>query len=1333
MTTRHAFPASFGQRRLWFLDQFEPASAAYNVPIATRIAGAFDREALERSLAAVVDRHEALRTRFEIEEGEPAQVIVSEVAVPLAWIDLTDAPAEQREARAQQMLSEESLRPFDLAQGPLIRAMVVRLAPEDQVLLVTLHHIVCDGWSLSILLRELSAFYNELVSARPSALPPLEIQYADYSVWLREWLDGGELQRQLAYWRQQLSAVPVLQLQTDRPRPMVWSSRGAKLPIRLPRQLADDISAIARKERATPFMALLAAFQALLQRYTGQDDIAVGTPIAGRNRVEVEPLIGFFVNTLVLRTNLSGDPTFRELLARVRDVTLGAITHQDVPFEKLVEELRPERATTHTPFFQTMFVLQNTAPAVLDIDGTQAAPYELQDSTAKFEISVSLRNTGDGLRGTLEYNTDLFDRSTLERMAAHFEQLLEGICANPDARLSALPLLTASERQQIDTWNATAVELPALCLHQLVEAQAARTPDAIAVVSGTDSVSYHGLNARADRLARTLRAAGVGPRVVAGVCLDRSIDLVVALLGILKAGAAYLPLDPSYPDTRLSAMLEDSATTVVVTDAVNGSKLPGGLRHVTLDRQHESQPAEADESNIDSEATLDSLAYVLFTSGSTGRPKGVMIPHRAVCNYVRWMQSAYQIGPEERILQRTPMSFDLSVWEFYLPLISGATLVMAPPGGDFEPDVLVDVIVRNQVTAVQFVPSLLGLLLDEPSVSRCQSVRRVFSGGAALTPALRDRFFDTFGWASLHNQYGPTETCINSLAWTCPPADRTPMLPIGKPIANTVVYILGPSFELLPVGAVGELFIGGAGVARGYINRPNLTAERFIPDPFAGGEARLYRTGDRARYLPDGNVEYLGRNDDQVKVRGVRIELQEVSAALARHEGVQQCVVVTRDDAAGEAQLVAYYVARDPHPADTDLRGFLSETLPDSMVPTRFVRLDALPLAPNGKIDRRALPAPVFNRTDAADRFVAPRSDIEKSLAGVWRQVLHVDTIGVHDNFFELGGHSLLAVQVVAKIRTECGLDLPLRALFEAPTIAGLLARVTSNERPGSECLVPLQPAGTKAPFFCIHGVGGEVQAYAELAKQLDPDRPFIGVRAPAFDQSQRWPTIEALAARYIAEIRSTFPKGPYFLGGYSAGSTLAYEMAQQFTASGEQVLLVVALDARLPNTQVAAKSPGAWLYAATNLWWWTIDDLMEANRHEFAARLKSKAAMLARKMATVPGLGWLRPDTQPDIRDVLGIPWVPKEWVAFLEQLFASHKAYKPRVYTGKVALFKARTRPLFRLWEPDLGWSKLAKGGVEVHTVRGSHSNMLREPNVRLLAKAIRQSMDTAERAAS
>jgi amino acid adenylation domain-containing protein len=1332
MTTRHAFPASFGQRRLWFLDQFEPASAAYNVPIAMRIAGALDADAIERSLAAVVEHHEALRTRFELEEGEPAQVIVSELAVPLAVVDLTDTPAEQREARAQEILSEESLRPFDLARGPLIRATLLRLAPADHVLLLTLHHIVCDGWSLGILLRELSSVYNELVSGRPAALPALEIQYADYSVWLREWLEGGELQRQLAYWKQQLSAVPVLQLQTDRPRPLVWSSKGAKLPIALPLKLADEVSAIARKERATPFMALLAAFQALLQRYTSQDDIAVGSPIAGRNRVEVEPLIGFFVNTLVLRTNLSGDPTFRELLARVRDVTLGAFTHQDVPFEKLVEELRPERATTHTPFFQTMFVLQNTTPALLDIEGTKAAPYELLDSTAKFEISMSLRNTGDGLRGTIEYNTDLFDRSTIQRMAAHFEQLLEGICANPDARVSALPLLTASERQQIDTWNATSVDLPPLCLHQLFEAQVARTPDAIAVVSGNDSISYRTLNARANRLARTLRSAGVGPDVVAGVCLDRSVDVVVALLGILKSGAAYLPLDPSYPEVRLTAMLEDSATTVVVTDTVNGSTLPAGLRRLTLGGYHEATSAD-DESNVDSQATLDSLAYLLFTSGSTGRPKGVMIPHRAVCNYVRWMQSAYKIGPDERILQRTPMSFDLSVWEFYLPLISGGTLVMAPAGGDFEPDELVDVITTHEVTAVQLVPSLLGLLLDEPSVSRCKTVRRMFSGGAALTPALRDRFFDTFGWASLHNQYGPTETCINSLAWTCPPGDRTPMVPIGKPIANTLVYVLGPGLELLPVGAVGELFIGGAGLAHGYINRPDLTAERFLADPFAGGDARMYRTGDRVRYLPDGNVAYLGRNDDQVKVRGVRIELQEVGAALARHDDVQQCVVVARDDVAGEAQLVAYYVARDQQPADAELRRFLRDTLPDSMVPTRFVRLDALPLAPNGKIDRRALPAPVFNRTDAADRFVSPRTDLEKSMAGVWRQVLHIDTIGVHDNFFDLGGHSLLAVQMVTKIRTECGLDLPLRALFEAPTIAGLAARVASNERPASECLVPLQPAGTKAPFFCIHGVGGEVQAYAELARQLDPDRPFFGVRAPTYDDSQRWPTIEALAARYIAEIRSAFPKGPYFLGGYSAGSTLAYEMAQQLTASGEEVLLVVALDSRLPNTLPPAASPSAWLDAATNLWWWTIDDLMEANPHEIAARFKSKAAMLARKLSTVPGLGWLRPESEADIRDVLGIPWVPKEWVSFLEQLFASHKAYKPRVYAGRVALFRARTRPLFRLWEPDLGWSKLAKGGVEVHTVRGSHSNMLREPNVQLLAKALRQSMDTAEHAGS
>ncbi len=902
--------ASFGQRRLWFLDQWEPGSSVYNVPVATRLTGPLDLDALERSLGAVVARHESLRTRFALYEGQPMQVVESEVVVPLRRLDLAALPSDRREVEGQRAVAEEAGRPFDLGEGPLIRALVVRLGADDHIMLVTLHHIVCDGWSIDVLLGELGRCYNACVAGHRPPLAPLDIQYGDYSEWQREWLQGAELDRQLSYWRQQLADVPVLQLQADHVRPTVMSSRGGEQPIGLSRGVTDKLTALGREERATLFMTLLAAFQTLLMRYTGQIDFAVGSPIAGRNRVEIEPLIGFFVNTLVLRTDLGGDPTFRELLQRVRAVTLDAYTHQDIPFEKLVEELRPERATTHAPLCQAMFMLQNGPQKTPGLQGTTAAAYAIERSTSKFEVTLSLRGGPDGVTGSLEYATDLFEPATIARMASHFARLVESAVTMPDARLSELSLLAESERSQLLVdWNQTSAEYPARRLHQLVEDQAARTPHATAVVSGDDSLSYTALNARANQLARALRRSGIGPDVVVGVCLERSIDLAVALLAVLKAGGAYLPLDPSYPAPRFQAMVEDGRVALIVSD----SALVDRVAHTTtavlcVDRDRVAWTSEADD-DLENAAADESLAYVLFTSGSTGRPKGVMVPHRAVCNYVEWMKSAFGFAADDRVLLRTPMSFDLSVWELFVPLTSGSTLVLAPPGNEFDPAAVASLIAEHGITVMQLVPSLLALLLDAPDLSRCQTLRRLFSGGAALTAALRDRFFDRFAHTALHNGYGPTETCINSVMWDCERGHVRSVVPIGRPIANTSVYVLGPNLEVQPIGAPGELYIGGAGVARGYINQPELTAERFIPNPFAAHvEERLYRTGDRVRYLADGNLEFLGRNDDQVKVRGVRIELQEVGAALASHPGVQQSVVVSRSDGSEDPQLVAYFV-----------------------------------------------------------------------------------------------------------------------------------------------------------------------------------------------------------------------------------------------------------------------------------------------------------------------------------------------------------------------------------------------------------------------------------------
>jgi amino acid adenylation domain-containing protein len=1343
------FPASFAQRRLWFLDQWEPGTATYNVPIAVRLTGSLDVNALERSLNAIVSRHEVLRTTFEMKDGQPIQRVAPDSAVSLRILDLTTRPHAEREAEAQRLVMAEAHRPFDLSQGPLLRAMAVRLADAEHVVLLTIHHIVFDGWSTSVLFRELAACYNAFTAGAPVPLSPLSIQYADFTIWQRDWLQGQELERELAYWRKQLSgALPLLQLATDHSRPSVQGSRGAHHPVRLSRGLTDRLTSVSRRERVTLFMTLLAAFQTLLYRYTEQEDILVGSAIAGRNQVELESLIGVFVNTLVLRTDLSGDPTFRELLDRVRDVTLGAYAHQDVPFEKLVEELHPERSLAHAPLCQAIFVFQNTPQHTLELLGLATAPFDVTPETAKFDLSLSLREGPGGLTGSFTYSTDLFEASTIARMATHFEILLEGISANPDRRLSQLPLLSDTERHQLLVeWNETDAAYPThLCLHQLFEAQVAKTPHAIAVVCGAEDISYGALNARANQLARCLRARGVGPDVVVGVCLERSIDMEVALLGILKAGGAYVPLDPGYPQERLRFMLDEAAARVLVTESRLAGRLGTAAADlVCLDTARQTVASERGD-NLESGATPESLAYVLFTSGSTGRPKGVMIPHRAVCNFMHWAQDAFPLTGDDRVLQRTPCGFDVSVWECYAPVLVGAQLIISPPGADFEPAQLVRTIAATRVTILQVVPSVLAQLLEEPDLPRCDSVRRVLSAGEALSCALQERFFERLD-ARLYNLYGPTETCIYSAGWTCRRGGGERVVPIGRPIANTQLYVLDASRQPAPIGAAGELYIGGAGLAHGYINRPDLTAERFVAHPFSAEPgARLYRTGDRVRYLRDGNVEFLGRVDDQVKIRGVRIEPGEIEGVLRRHSAVREAVAVAREDAPGDRRLVAYLVARQqPAPSNGELRRFLSEALPEPMVPSTFVWLDALPLNASGKIDRQRLPAPSALRPDLPEAFIAPRTAVEETIARIWSEVLRRDHIGIHDNFFDLGGHSLLATQVISRIRAVHGKELSLRALFETPTVAGLAARLaadktaehsgasaTADAGTGTPCVVALQPRGTKTPFFCVHGIGGEVQAYAALARLLDPDRPFFGLRTSELSSADGFPSIEAIATRYVAEMRKTVPAGPYIIGGYSFGATVAFEMAQQVTASGEEIAMVVVLDSGLPNNRRSGRvSPRAVMRYLRNLPWWVIDDLMQTSRAEMAARLRSKATLLAVRLAAVPGLRWL-PHRQTDIRDALGMPTVAQEFATFLEQHFKSLVAYLPRAYPGRVVLVKARAMALSRLSEPDFGWGKMAKGGVEIKVVPGSHDNILREPYVRGLADSLRSALDEAEKKA-
>ncbi|WP_342781545.1 amino acid adenylation domain-containing protein [Amycolatopsis rhizosphaerae] len=1049
-------PLSFSQQRLWFLDRWAPGSSVYNLPLALRLEGDLDVHALTSALRAVVLRHEALRTRFADDDGEPRQVIDGDVTVALPVIDLAEAGDE----RAGELAGQEAVRPFDLARGPLLRASLLRLAADDHVLLLTAHHIVSDGWSTGILLRDLGECYAAAVAGRAPALPELPVQYPDYAVWQRERMRGERLERELEHWRSRLGGAPsTVDLPVDRPRPAVQTYRGANLTVSWPREVLEAVRRLGHEEGVTPFMTLLAAWAAVLSRYSGQDDLVLGTPTAGRGRPELEDLVGLFVNTLALRVDLTGDPTFRELLGRVRETTLDAYAHQELPFERLVEELRPERELSHSPLVQILFVLQN---APLGGGGAwpglrlRAFADQVPGSTAKFDLTLSMREADDGLHANVEYNTDLFDRETIERLLGHYRALLEGALADPCRRVRDLPLLTARERERtLVEWNRTDTPVPdGRGLGELLTAQAAETPDAVAVAFDGRQLTYRALHERATRLAHTLRGAGVGPETRVGVCLERGPGLVTALLAVLLAGGAYVPLDPDYPRDRLAFMLADSRVPVLLTESAVRERLPeAGADVVRIDVG--GYHTAADERPLPV-AAPDQLVYVIYTSGSTGRPKGAMNTHRGIVNRLRWMQDTYRLDAGDRVLQKTPVSFDVSVWEFFWPLTTGARLVLARPGGHRDSGYLADLIGREGITTAHFVPAMLAAFLADPGTARCATLRRVISSGEALPARLRDTFAERLPGAELHNLYGPTEAAVDVTFWPCAGDSGRDTVPIGRPVANTRAYVLDDRLRPVPVGVPGELYLGGVQVGRGYLARPGLTATRFTADPFGPPGARLYRTGDRVRWLPGGVLEFLGRTDHQVKIRGFRVEPGEVEAALVRHPAVREAVVLVRDE-----RLTAYVVTAAESTEDglgAELRAHCAALLPEHMIPAVLVSLAALPLTPNGKIDRAALPAPEAGSLTLAAGYVAPRTPTEEKLAALWARVLRVDRVGVEDDFFALGGHSLLATQVHARLRSAFGADLSLRRLFELRTVAALAAEVEAraDAAPAAPAITPV-------------------------------------------------------------------------------------------------------------------------------------------------------------------------------------------------------------------------------------------------------------------------------------
>ena len=1045
-------PLSFTQQQFWLLNQMAPNTVANNQGLELRLPGHINVAALEQSLNEIIKRHEAWRTSFALVDGQPVQVIHPASALQLPVIDLRSLPEPEREVEALRLANDLVNRPFDLSKVPLIRVLLIRLRDAEYHLFLASHHIITDGFSEhQVLLPELHALYQAFSTGQPSPLRELDIQYADYALWQRGMLQGEVLEHLLLYWRQHLAdASTELALPTDHPRPLAPSSRGAAYPFTLPKRLSDALRALSKQENTTLYMTLLAAFSTLLYRYSGQEDILIGTPDSGRARLEVGSLLGAFVNPLVLRNNLSGNPTFRDLLKRAREEVFAALGHADLPFEQLVRYLRPERATGQNPFIQVLLTLQ--PPAHPLPSGWSPRQMVLPNDLDRFDLSLNLEERAEGIIGSLEYNIDLFEAATIERMIGHWQTLLEGIVADPNQPITSLPLLTQAERQQLlGEWNATQADYPQnLCLPHLFEQQVEDSPGAAAVVFEDERLTYRQLNERANQLAHHLRKLGVGPETVVGLCVERSLEMLVGLLGILKAGGAYVPLDPTYPQERLAFMLEDTQAPVLLTQQRLLARLPAHQAQVLcLDTDWQAIDHES-KTNLISGVQAHNLAYVIYTSGSTGKPKGVQIEHRSLTNYLHWVNKNV-LGDQVRSLPAvTRLIFDASLKQVFAPLLQGREVWLLSEEAASQPARLLQALRQRKGVGLNCVPTLWSAMLDEmqssPTLTPEENLTSLFVGGEQLSKELVNKSFAVLPQLQIWNLYGPTETTATSICARLVAEDTVP--PIGRPIANTQVYLLDAHLQPVPIGVPGELYLGGVGLARGYLNRPELTAERFIPHPFsAQPEARLYKTGDLARYRPGGALEYLGRTDQQIKIRGFRIELGEIEAALSQHSAVRETVVAAREDERGNKRLVAY-VALKPGLSLTfqEMRAFLKTSLPEYMLPSALVVLEALPLLPNGKLDRKALPAPEGNSAPDIADIVPPRTPTEMQLAHIWTELLDIEQIGITQNFFELGGHSLLAVRVLSRVNAAFQTTLLLPTLFEAPTIADLALKIVQQQ-----------------------------------------------------------------------------------------------------------------------------------------------------------------------------------------------------------------------------------------------------------------------------------------------
>jgi surfactin family lipopeptide synthetase A len=1305
---RNAAPLSFAQHQIWLHAQLAPDTPIYNEPVTIRRNGSLDVRVLERALTEIVRRHQAWRTTFSVVDGEPVQVIQPVRPVQLRVIDLSQIPTSQRESEARRLAIEDSVRPFDLSQGPLFRCLVVHLSDTEHRLFLTLHHIIFDGYSIyRVLLAELTALYSAFSAGQGSPLPELPIQYPEFARWEREWLSrDSRMSSQLAYWKEQLGGdLSVLQLPTDHPRPAIQSFRGAIQPVSFPRELGDALKELGQREGATLFMTLLAGFALLLHRYSSLYDVMIGTASSGRKRSEIERLLGCFINPLVLRNDLSGDPTFDELLRRTRNTVLEAVSNGDAPFTHVVNEVHPNRSLSFNPLFQVLFTLEPPLSVPNNEWSVALTQPEVDTGISRFDLCLELDDRPSGIVGRFRYSTDLFEADTVARMTGHLTTLLESIVANPKQRVSAFRLLTARERQQVCVdWNETSVEYPSnLVLHEMFTRQVKRTPEAVALAVGDKQMTYAELDRKSTHLAEYLRKQGISSEMPVGLYLEPSCEMIVGTLGVLKAGGACVPMDPSYPSERLAHVVADTQLTMLLTQKHLSSELPRHHAGVLCLDSDWSQVEQQGGEPIRNQSQPDDLAYVIYTSGSTGGPKGVEIAHRNLVHSTHARSIYY--GTLSRFLLLSSFAFDSSLAGVLGTLCEGGTLVLTPGPLKSNLTQLAHLVAHHQISHLLCVPTLYSLILEQAKPGQLSSLRMAMVGGEVCSPELVERHYKLLPHTPLFNEYGPTEAAVWSTVYQCQPSQSGNSVPIGRPIPNARTYVLDPHFNPLPVGVPGELYVGGPGVVRGYHNRSGETAKSFIRDPFGGAaDSRLYRTGDVARYLPDGNLELLGRFGHQVKIRGFRIELEEIESVIRECEGVRDAVV-SFEETGGEPRLVGYVVPSDSTVLDTEkLRRFLSERLPEATVPSAFIKLERLPLMPNGKVNRHSLPAPP--RAVRTTQLVPPKDALELGLVEVWRSLFCKADIGATDNFFDLGGNSLLIAKLLLGIEQRFGKKLSLANIFQNPTIRQLAETLRRrNQLLSHPGVVPMQPHGSRPPLFWVDA--GPIFLLA--ANRLGPDQPVLGLCVPASEAVRfRIPgRIEEGAGELVRYLREMQPTGPYYLAGLCISGLVAYEMARQLVSQGQQVALLALFDVPNPNDQDASPNAGAPALPPRS----KIEILLEELRHGGIAGLPGFASRRLTAIARQFKLLRWR------IQQAIGLE-INRNRLLNDPDAIEEPASYfcTPRPYPGLVVFLQSDD------WGgPNQAWSQLLSGGCEVHRVSGGHLSMFNEDHVNSVVRGL------------